>query len=377
MMFKRILLSILALAAGMAAMAESLVLPPGTKEILACAFEGCDGVTEVVLPEGLRDVGDAAFRDCRALNRVVLPSTLTKMGEGCFSGCAEALYLICPPDCAATEWARGSGFDYTAQSSCRALVIGQSYAGTDHQLNGPVNDARAMAFCLRRMETRSYAVTQRTNLTAEGILEAIADVFADSGQDDLSLLFYAGHGAEDGSLYGSDLKLLSPSRLRSALDAVPGRKVVIVDACYSGALLEDSADALLAASSRDRDSGPERFAQAFTAAFGPRKRSAFGGADRYYVLTSAHAGETSEEAPIQSGGNSRVMGYFTYALCRGCGWDGVAFSQTDMAADVNADDAVTLREAFRYADALARQYNEGQSAMAYPEDCTAFAPFRK
>ena len=71
------------------------------------------------------------------------------------------------------------------------------------------------------------------------------------------------------------------------------------------------------------------------------------------------------------------MGYFSYALCLGCGWDGIANTQVDMAADVNGDGAVTLQEAFVFSDDLASGFNENQSAVVYPEGCTAFAPFRR
>lgn len=380
-MFRRIALLLAVCVLYAAASAETLAIPGGSLEISDGAFESCERVTRVILPEGMLSLGDGAFRDCVQLNQVILPASLSTIGQDCFDGCAEALCFTCTPASYSAEWARASNYDYSAETQCQALVIGQNYTGTNMVLYGPVNDARAMAFCLRQMKTRPYAVTQRTNLTTDGILEAIAETFAGAGEDDISLFFFAGHGETDGSLLGSDLTPLAPSRLRAAMDAVPGRKVLIVDACYSGALLEDPPGAddemLLTATSEGEDAFPTDFTSAFCAAFARRMRSAFDGANRYYLLTSAHYDETSAETYLSSENSGRFMGCFTYALCLGCGWDGVANTVGEMSADVNGDGAVTLYEACHFADEMAREYNEAQSALAYPTKCTEFAPFRK
>lgn len=383
-MWKKILALALAALLWAAASAEPLALPEGIEAIEASAFEGCAAIDAVVIPEGCAAIGEAAFRGCASLKRVALAGTVEAIADDSFDGCGEALYFTCPAGSAAAAWARGSGFDYSAGTVCRALVIGQRYTGTSRVLYGTVNDAVSVEGCLKALGTTAYRVTRVTNLTAEGILSAIEDTFGAAGEDDISLLYYSGHGEAGGELVGSDLAYLSPAQLRACLDGIPGRKVIIVDACYSGALVADedaleADEAWLSAAEIEEPAAPEpeAFVQSFLSAFALRKRSAFGGAGRYYVITSAHADQTSGESSITSGGASRVMGFFTYALCAGCGWDGVTRSACEAAADLDGDGAVTLAEAFEYANGRAAFFNPDQAAVAYPEGCTAFAPFRR
>ena len=354
------------------AAAETLALPAQTLEIGEEAFCGA-AITAAALPEGLLRIGAAAFRDCTALKRVELPGTLEEIADDSFDGCGEALYFTCPPNCAAADWARASGFDYAAGTVCRALVIAQTYPGTDYALTGSANDARAVRFCLSRLGVTAYEgrIVARTNLDADAILTAVSDAFADAGEDDISLFYYSGHGTEGGELVGADLAWLGPARLRACMDQIPGRKVLVVDACYSGALIQDEASAPRL---RSISTG---FAGAFLSAFTARTRSAFGGAPRYYVLTAARADQASEERAITSGATQRVMGCFTYGLCLGCGWDGVSSAAGELFADRDADGAVTLDEAFAYASARAAELNPDQTAVVYPKGCTAFSPFRK
>ena len=355
--------------------AAGMTLPAGTEEVCEGAFENCSSIEEVLIPEGTVRVNDSAFSGCSSLKKVTLPASLENIGNDCFDGCAEALCFSVPADCPAAQWVRSSGFDYSADTVCRALIIGQTYSGTVDALYGTANDARAMRFCLSQMKNRHYEIDMSINLSAQGILDAISSSFEEAGEDDISLFFYSGHGDIGGKLVGNDLEMITPSQLRAALDRIPGRKIIIVDACYSGSLIEDvGAGSSLSVSSADLF--PQNFTESFTSAFRPRLRSAFGGTSQYYVMTAARADQTSEEDSIYSGGSSRNMGFFTYSLCRGCGWDGVAFASTDMAADVNEDGAITWAEAFEYTTASVLHFTDEQQAVVYPQNCTAFAPFR-
>ena len=209
---------------------------------------------------------------------------------------------------------------------------------------------------------------------------------------------------------GRDLAEITPSQLRSALDEIPGRKVIIVDACYSGNLIEDTNGANSNGSSQllmttgnvaETESekepvvseeteapmdGPtmfqteefsEMFTQAFLSEFTKHRRSAFVGSSGYYVMTAASALQESEENQITSGQYTRIMGYFTYALCLGCGWDGVSGTAVDAEADVNEDGAVTWEEAYSYARDRVNGFGAEQTVGVYPAGCTAFSPFRR
>ena len=365
-----ILFIILLITAG--AGAENLTLPGRLREIGEEAFAGNAAITEAILQEGTERIGTRAFAGCTGLRRVTLPETLEEIGEDAFTDCGEALLFLCTEGSAAAEWARSSGYDWKAGTICRALVIGNSYSGTADALQGPANDIRAMEFCLGRMNETAWNVTPRSNLSAEAIRNAIGMTFAGAGADDISLIYFSGHGAPGGELIGNDFQTITPAELRTALDAVPGRKVVIVDACYSGGMIAEESGTR---GSKKGTSPSTDFAQAFMQAFCSAKRGALntGG---YYVLVACHPEEMCEEQYIQSGGSGRVMGLFTYYLSYGCGWDGAGMTGCSPAADVNRDGVVTLQEAYGYASAMANSKNPYQAAMVYPDGCTWFSPFR-
>lgn len=373
MRFRRlqaVLLCVAALCLAARAHAEPWLFPPGLREIEAEAFFGCAGITEAVLPDGLTAIGDRAFQNCSQLRRAVLPASVEKIGDQAFDGCAEAFYVLCQPGTPGAEWAASSGFDWSAGTVCRALIIGQTYTGTAYALRGPAYDTRAVEACLRQLQTRAYAITEENSLTAEDILSAIGTAFSGATANDISLLYYSGHGMEGGYLLGQDLETVSPAALRAALDRIPGRKVILVDACFSGGLLEDEKTE----SNRKRGASPGSFAQDFTAAFYSSTRSLKG--TSYYVMTACQAAEECAEGYIRSGTAGLSMGYFTYSLCQGCGWDGVKNRAGSQLADSNGDGVVTFAEAYNYAAAQARGMNSEQSAMVYPAHCTWFSPFR-
>ena len=353
-----------------------ITFPSMLQEIEEEAFAGNEQLLSLVIPEGTSAIGRRAFYSCGRLRCVSLPSTLVSVGDEAFSGCAEAMYFQCPPGSPARDWAAASGFDYSAGTVCRALLIGQTYSGTSYVLQGSVNDMRSMNFCLQSMKTRAYQVSAKSNLTADGILSAISTVFSSAREDDISLLFFSGHGREDGSILGADLVPLSPARLKTAMDLIPGRKVIIVDACYSGNLIEEPDAQTTVSRSRGLKNPLSSFDSAFLSAFSTRSRSGEFASGAYYVLTSCRAVEESLESYISSGNNGRQMGYFSYYLCHGCGWDGTSMRACGLYADVNQDGAVTLQEAFAYAYENALQQNENQHALVFPANCTAFSPFR-
>ena len=365
-----ILFMILLITAG--AGAESLTLPGGLREIGEEAFAGSAAITETILQEGMERIGARAFKGCAELRRVTLPMTLEEIGEDAFTDCGEAIVFLCAEGSPAAEWARRSGYDWKAGTIYRALVIGNSYSGTADALQGPANDIRAMEFCLGRMNETAWNVTPRSNLSAEAIRSAIGMTFAGAGADDINLFYFSGHGAPGGELLGNDPKTINPTELRNALDAVPGRKVVIVDACYSGGMIAEESGTR---GSKKGTSPSTEFVLAFMQAFRSTKRGALntGG---YYVLLACHPEEMCEEQYIQSGGSGKVMGLFTYYLSYGCGWDGAGMAECSLAADVNGDGVVTLQEAYGYASVWANRKNPYQAAMVYPDGCTWFSPFR-
>ena len=343
----------------------------------------------IILPDGTVGIEDEAFKGCERVDRIEIPGSVQMIAPNAFQNSGEALLLLCEPDSCAVRFAMENQLDYQANSVYRALLIGQTYDGTGRQLYGPRNDLDAMRRCLERLTSTPFLVTALQNCSVNKIKSAIASVFSEATEYDVSLFYYSGHGNTDGSLVGvgDNFLSLSPAELKSALDQIPGRKVIMIDACASGVLISDEADGTLSSSlpqnisetavSDDiEDRHTSSFVNNFLSPFVRRSRGGFHAAS-YYVLTSAHGAENSQEGLIRENGIKVTMGYFTFAFCRGCGWNGVKKASNALEADQNSDGAVSIQEAYQYAKALAASFNPEQSADVWPEDCRWFAPFRR
>ena len=163
------------------------------------------------------------------------------------------------------------------------------------------------------------------------------------------------------------------------MDNVPGRKVIIVDACYSGSLIEEDGEQTKGGQLRGAGETAEEaagaFINCFQAAFRPRLRGAMN-AGGYFVITAARADEQSAEEDFSPKYSGQYMGVFTYYFCLGIGYNGASRQNTALNADVNTDGAVSIQEAYAYAAVNATERYSGQHAMVWPAGCKWFAPFR-
>lgn len=166
---------------------------------------------------------------------------------------------------------------------------------------------------------RSIRVSLNQALDGEGFRALAAEAFSGAGPRDMSLVYLSTHGLQSGD--GQDFVALmsdgtrecglSGADIHRALRDIPGVKVLILDACFSGAAIGKGLDA-------------------------PRVSSPFTGPD-FKVLTSAGGDEPSF---LWTDGEGTVRGgsYFAQALTEGLN----AFG--GLAADANGDGAVTLAE---------------------------------
>ncbi len=334
-----------------------------------------DGIT---LPAGLTELEDEVFSGCASISSVTLPAGLTGPGEDVSGGFARNVLFRCERGSMAMDLLR-SGRDVDAGARYRALLIGQSYAGTRYRLDGPSYDVDNMRAALSAFPDTPYSVTVARDLTGTGIRNAILSAFADADEYDVSLLFYSGHGiGGTGALVGTDFRthfsgLLRPSELRRVLDRIPGRKIVIVDACYSGHIVEE-----LRSNGSDFSAGDGGgFAGAFVSAF--RGGLSANDADaasrafsRYYVMAACAPNELSYEFT----GNSRWAGIFSWSLGVGLGWDGLRNAACERYADEDLDGLITFGEAFAFARRYALAQSSGQTAQSNAPDESAFCPFR-
>ena len=299
---------------------------------------------------------------------------------------------------------------YTHQEAVgtyRALLIGNTYTGESNELPGCENDVDGMRTMLGRMTATPYSVTVKKNIRAEEILSSISSTFGNASYNDVSLFYYSGHGANsvgaDGNptsyhaaLVGTFQTYVSIARLKTELDKIPGKKVIIIDACHSGQFIARDGTVTQVSSSAfnsqvvnlfandDQLSGDVSRTAVVLAADGSELLSeeAPEFIDRagetnfaksgYYVITACRSEEKSVSTGYDSNGDGKIdryFGLFTYGLCYGNGWNlarNAAISSLN--ADLNKDSKVTLYEAYVYAKVMAQSHNPNQTAQIWPEN---------
>lgn len=299
---------------------------------------------------------------------------------------------------------------YTHQEAVgtyRALLIGNTYTGESNELPGCDNDVDGMRTMLGRMTATPYSVTVKKNIRAEEILSSISSTFGNASYNDVSLFYYSGHGANsvgaDGNptsyhaaLVGTFQTYVSIARLKTELDKIPGKKVIIIDACHSGQFIARDGTMTQVSSSAfnsqvvnlfandDQLSGDVNRTAVVLAVDGSELLSEEAPAfiDRaddtnfaksgYYVITACRSEEKSVSTGYDSNGDGKIdryFGLFTYGLCYGNGWNLARNSAiSSLNADLNKDSKVTLYEAYVYAKVMAQSHNPNQTAQIWPEN---------
>ncbi|WIM99576.1 caspase family protein [Actinoplanes oblitus] len=128
------------------------------------------------------------------------------------------------------------------------LVAAYDYADEGlRRLAAPAHDAEALAAVLRDPAIAGFEVTTLINEPHHRVGAAIGELCRDRRRDDLTLLYFTGHGLkdDDGRLYlaTSDTRrdtllfsAISAEQIDRALEGCASRrKVLILDCCYSGA----------------------------------------------------------------------------------------------------------------------------------------------
>ncbi|MBE5783964.1 MAG: CHAT domain-containing protein [Clostridiales bacterium] len=231
----------------------------------------------------------------------------------------------------------------------RALLIGADYfVSQPDTWPAAENNLQLLADTLLH-DQRGYSLIRSlagTIATLDEFEAAVRDAFSGARPEDTSLLYISTHGVFDETMGTANAALLlsdgeteerlEAENLQRILDAVPGKKVLILDACNSGAFIG---------------------------------KGLSGGADRvffcgreYKVLCSAGGSEASWY--WQSGNEGSVKGasYFATTLADGLGERG------DHAADQNHDGLITLKETYSY---LCDNY-AASTPQVYPQEDDGF-----
>lgn len=195
------------------------------------------------------------------------------------------------------------------------------------QLTAPAHDAEAFAAVLRDPAIAGFEVTTLVNQPHHSVGEAIGNFYRDRRRDDLTLLYFTGHGLkdDDGRLHlamantrrdGLLFTALSAEQIDRAMEGCASRqKVLILDCCYSGAFPAG------------------RISKADTAVHALER---FQGRGRT-VLTASDATQYSFEGNQAHG--QAVQSVFTRYLVQGL---------RDGSADLDGDGDITLDELYGY-----------------------------
>jgi len=208
------------------------------------------------------------------------------------------------------------------------LIATYDYQDTGlRQLTAPAHDADSFAAVLRDPAIAGFEVTTLVNEPHHVVGRAVGDFYRDRRRDDLTLLYFTGHGLKDdtGRLYLAMTDTRRDSLLFTALSAeqidqamegcVSRQKVLILDCCYSGAFPAG------------------RLAKADTAVHALER---FQGRGRT-VLTASDATQYSFEGNQPRG--EAVQSVFTRYLVEGL---------RDGSADLDGDGDITLDELYSY-----------------------------
>ena len=237
-----------------------------------------------------------------------------------------------------------------SRADTRALLVACSDFITQPDLGSAISgNVQMIASALLGVSPRlsGLSIEDGTIGSGEALSSAIADTFSAADEDDLSILYLCTHGllssSDDGLSYlllsdGETETALSGEALCTMLAPIQGDKLLILDACFSGALIGRGAQRR---PGQGEPPEPHSASPAQTAALAARP---FLSDTSIHVLTSAGAHESSwyyDSSHLSTG----AVSYFASALASGLGLYGAA------EADINGDAQITLEEMHRYLSA--------------------------
>ncbi len=217
------------------------------------------------------------------------------------------------------------------ESTVRALLVACSDFITQEDLGAAISgNLHMIGSALISADVGHLSIEDGTIGSAEALNTAISDAFSEADEDDLSIFYLCTHGvlssSDDGQVYlllgdGQTESPLSATELYDMLCGIQGEKLLILDACHSGALIGRGLP------------GADSMDSAFM--------TPFLSDSSMHVLTSSSGSESSwyyDSEDLSSG----AVSYFASALSSGLGLYGAA------EADLNGDGAVSLLELHRH-----------------------------
>lgn len=228
---------------------------------------------------------------------------------------------------------------FPALAETRALLIACSDFVSQMDLGAEISGNLHMigsAFLSAGVSLGSLSIEDGTIGTQEALRFALHDAFDEADEGDLSILYLCTHGilssADDGQVYlllgdGQTETPLGAQDLYDLIKDVQGEKLLILDACYSGALIGRGMP-------RQGHLPGSRLSE-------PAFFTPFLADSSVHVLTSASGSESSWYYDSE-GLSTGAVSYFASALSSGLGLYGAP------EADLSGDGLVTLSELHRY-----------------------------
>ncbi len=261
----------------------------------------------------------------------------------------------------------------------RALGI-----GVDEYLDPRITDLRAPSFDVARMrqvfENSHFGIERSTftstdtlvgeQATRANIMHSIGYSFSEADSSDISYFYFSGHGWSDGNtttilpydaLADNASKYISVDELASALGSIPGTKVVILDACYSGGFIGKGFSSWETVSADNLRQFNESVLESFALHDTLLEKGNLASGE-YKVIVSASGDQVCWETfnhPI----DGNPFGYFSASLCEGCGYNDFTFP---FPADYNMDSKITMNEIYQYIKASLA--NLDQDVQVYPQN---------
>jgi len=221
----------------------------------------------------------------------------------------------------------------------RALIIGE-HSYEDSVRTGGLNTAEGIYDLMLNQQIggAAYRAMLLVDSTREEIEAGIREAFAGAKETDISLLYINCHGAyEDGTAFIRlhDESRISVDELEALLSPVPGKIVLLLDFCQSGAFIGAGGD------------------------FAEDARTALTD-EKYIVIASASADEDSYRRSFAGGDEEKttaaIMGR---SLAEGAGWDLIYDRSVSMKADADRNGLVTAGELFEYTKKRVAHYLTG------------------
>jgi hypothetical protein len=269
----------------------------------------------------------------------------------------------------ATDTLVGPIWTFLTGNAHEALIIGITDYDKASDLSLTDDDALNLKVALESTKL-NYTITTLLNRVNKSDIETSLGNL--SGMDDESIFTftYAGHGGysysnHESYLYMSDGGHLYMSELKILLDRIPGKKIVIIDACKSGNFINLTSGKQEISEDEARQAA-EQFNTSVINTFMSHER---GVASQYYVITAANTSQSSWE-------NTKIKnGVFSFFFLDGIGDVGEEnpddlFDYT-FNADTNSDNKVTFQEAFTYTAPKVEEFVNNlmgyhQSVQVYP-----------